>query len=164
METKGIELDKEREKSIHAKNISILIPINSTHFHTDTEGKSGPSTRLKTSSKNKFAFGNGCGGANTLAFGLITVVDCLLSKAQITICDVDFHFENWSFYGNLMSIQMIVVQKTIDMANKSWGTRISKMSEVENTQPGLREQTGLSSSKYSVPGSKIESIGLPGTL
>jgi len=33
METKGIELDKEREKSIHAKNIIIPIPINSTHFH-----------------------------------------------------------------------------------------------------------------------------------
>ena len=34
METKGIELDKEREKSIHAKNIIIPMPINSTHFHT----------------------------------------------------------------------------------------------------------------------------------
>ena len=34
METKGIELDKEREKSIHAKNIIIPILINSTHFHT----------------------------------------------------------------------------------------------------------------------------------
>ena len=34
METKGIELEKEREKSIHAKNIIIPILINSTHFHT----------------------------------------------------------------------------------------------------------------------------------
>ena len=122
--------------------------------------------RLKTSSdlrgdslKNRFAFGKGCGGANTLTFGLVTVVDCLLSKAQITVCDVDIHFKNWSFYGNLMSIKMIVLQKTIDMANTSWGTISREMSEVENTQPGLREQTRLSFSKFSVPGSKSRASG-----
>ena len=31
--TKGIELDRKKEKSIHAKNIIIPILINSTHFH-----------------------------------------------------------------------------------------------------------------------------------
>ena len=33
METKGIELERERGKGIHAKNIIIPILINSTHFH-----------------------------------------------------------------------------------------------------------------------------------
>ena len=40
----------------------------------------------------------------------------------------------------------------------------SRWAGVDNTQPKLREQTGLSVSKFCVPGSKMESIGLPGTL
>ena len=31
--TKGIELERKKEKCIHAKNIIIPILINSTHFH-----------------------------------------------------------------------------------------------------------------------------------
>ena len=75
----------------------------------------------------------------------------IFSRKKLSSFDVDFHFVNFPF----MSVQLIVFKKTIVMANLCW---------VENTPQKLREQTGLSASKSCVPGSKIESIGLPGTL
>ena len=67
----------------------------------------------------------------------------IFSRNKLLSFDVDFYIENFP------------LTKTIIMANMSWA---------KNTKPKLREQTGLSANKSCVPGSKIESIGLPGTL
>ena len=67
--------------------------------------------------------------------------------------------ENFPFYSYLVFFYLIAIQKLKETANMSWGTRIYKGARVENTQPKLREQAGLSVSESCVPGSKIESIG-----
>ena len=74
----------------------------------------------------------------------------IFPRNKLLSFDVGFHFKNFPF----VSVYLLVLKRTIIMANVSW---------VEN-KPKLREQTGLSASKSCVPGSKIESIGLPGTL
>ena len=42
---------------------------------------------------------------------VMAIGNCDIFQVQITIFDIDLHFENYPFYGNLMSVYLVVIQK-----------------------------------------------------